>query len=132
MALVAALAVHAFLILSISFDVSREKPPAPERTLDITLVQPKVEPKLTENPDFLALLCQEIRVLGEFGLIGAGGIASAADAYAKIRAGASLVQLYTGLVYEGPGLVKTLKEGLVELLTADGFSSVSKAVGVDA
>ena len=59
MALVAALAVHAFLILSISFDVSREKPPAPERTLDITLVQPKVEPKLTENPDFLAQQSQE-------------------------------------------------------------------------
>jgi protein TonB len=59
MALVAALAVHAFLILSISFDVSREKPPAPERTLDITLVQPKAEPKLTENPDFLAQQSQE-------------------------------------------------------------------------
>jgi len=59
MAVVAALAVHAFLILSISFDVSREKPPAPERTLDITLVQPKVEPKLTENPDFLAQQSQE-------------------------------------------------------------------------
>ncbi|MBT8429740.1 MAG: hypothetical protein KJN79_07485, partial [Gammaproteobacteria bacterium] len=59
MALVAALAVHAFLILSISFDVSREKPPAPERTLDITLVQPKVQPKLTENPDFLAQQSQE-------------------------------------------------------------------------
>ena len=59
LALVVALAVHAFLILSISFDVSRDKPPAPERTLDITLVQPKAKPKLTENPDFLAQQSQE-------------------------------------------------------------------------
>lgn len=59
MALVAALAVHAFLILSISFDISRDNPPAPERTLDITLVQPKVKPKVAENPDFLAQQSQE-------------------------------------------------------------------------
>lgn len=59
MALVAALAVHAFLILSISFDIARDNPPAPERTLDITLVQPKEKPKLTENPDFLAQQSQE-------------------------------------------------------------------------
>ena len=57
MALVAALAVHAFLILSISFDIVRDNPPAPDRTLDITLVQPKEKPKLTENPDFLAVEC---------------------------------------------------------------------------
>ncbi len=59
MALVAALAVHAFIILSISFDIARDNPPAPERTLDITLVQPKEKPKLTENPDFLAQQSQE-------------------------------------------------------------------------
>ena len=59
LALVAALAVHAFLILSISFDIHREQPPPPERTLDITLVQPKTKPKPTENPDFLAQQSQE-------------------------------------------------------------------------
>ena len=59
MAVVAALAVHAFIILSISFDISRESPPPPERTLDITLVQPKIKPKVTENPDFLAQQSQE-------------------------------------------------------------------------
>lgn len=58
-ALVVALAIHAFLILSISFDISREKPPAPERTLDITLVQPKSKTKPAENPDFLAQTNQE-------------------------------------------------------------------------
>ena len=59
LSLVVALAVHAFIILSISFDVSRDRPPAPERTLDITLVQPKTKPKPTENPDFLAQQSQE-------------------------------------------------------------------------
>ncbi|MCG6966317.1 MAG: energy transducer TonB [Chromatiaceae bacterium] len=58
-AFVAALAVHAFVILSVSFDVTREKPPSPERTLDITLVQPKTKPKPVENPDFLAQQSQE-------------------------------------------------------------------------
>jgi len=64
-------------------------------------------------------------------LIGVGGIASGADAYAKIRAGASLVQLYTALVYEGPGLVTRIKGELAALLDRDGFSSVADAVGAD-
>ncbi|MCB1803040.1 MAG: energy transducer TonB [Gammaproteobacteria bacterium] len=58
-ALLVAVAVHAFLLLSISFDVSREQPPPPERTLDITLVQPKQKPKPVEKPDFLAQQSQE-------------------------------------------------------------------------
>ena len=62
-------------------------------------------------------------------LIGVGGIGSAADAYAKIRAGASLVQLYTALVFAGPDLVARIKSGLAELLKRDGFSSVADAVG---
>jgi dihydroorotate dehydrogenase len=66
-----------------------------------------------------------------FTLIGAGGIASGADAYAKIRAGASAVQLYSSLVYEGPGLVRRIKRDLVAHLKSDGFSSVSEAIGVD-
>lgn len=66
---------------------------------------------------------------GAFPIIGVGGISSAEDAYEKIRAGASLVQVYTGLIYEGPGLVKKIKKGLVELLLRDGFSSVQEAVG---
>jgi protein TonB len=58
-AFVIAVAVHAFVILSVSFDISREQPPAPERTLDIMLVQPKAEPKPVEQPDFLAQQSQQ-------------------------------------------------------------------------
>jgi len=51
------------------------------------------------------------------------------DTYTKIRAGASLVQLYTGLVYEGPGLIQTIKREIAERLTRDGYTSVSQAIG---
>ncbi len=71
------------------------------------------------------------RVGNKLVLVGVGGIASGADAYAKIRAGASLVQLYTALVYEGPSLLKRIKRELLECLARDGFSSVTDAVGAD-
>lgn len=64
-------------------------------------------------------------------LVGVGGIANADDAYAKIRAGASLVQLYTALVYQGPGLVRRIKAGLAARLRADGFARLEDAIGVD-
>lgn len=66
---------------------------------------------------------------GRFALIGAGGVASGADAYAKIRAGAGAVQLYSALVYGGPGLVTAIKRDLAARLRADGFTSVGQAVG---
>ena len=69
------------------------------------------------------------RLGGSVTLVGAGGIASGADAYAKIRAGATLVQLYTGLVYAGPGLVMRIRRELADLLARDGFASVAAAVG---
>ena len=62
-------------------------------------------------------------------IIGCGGIASGADAYVKIKAGASLVQLYSAMVFQGPGLVKRVKRELAALLRADGFKSVAEAVG---
>lgn len=68
---------------------------------------------------------------GELPLIGVGGIGSGADAYAKIRAGASLVQLYTALTFEGPGLVTRIKRDLVKLLKSDGFTSIVEAIGAD-
>lgn len=68
---------------------------------------------------------------GALPLIGAGGIASAQDAYARIRGGASLVQLYSALVYEGPGLARRINAGLGDLLRRDGFANVADAVGVD-
>ncbi|MHA1597732.1 MAG: quinone-dependent dihydroorotate dehydrogenase [Alphaproteobacteria bacterium] len=68
---------------------------------------------------------------GKLPLIGVGGISSGDDAYAKIRAGASLVQLYTALIYRGPGLVNVIKRRLVVLLKADGFDNISEAIGAD-
>lgn len=68
---------------------------------------------------------------GQLPLIGVGGIASAEDAYARIRAGASLVQLYSALVYEGPYLARRINTGLVALLRRDGFTNISEAVGID-
>ena len=64
-------------------------------------------------------------------VVGVGGISDAEGAYRKIRAGASVVQLYTGLVYEGPSLARDINEGLLDLLDRDGFDSVSDAVGAD-
>lgn len=66
---------------------------------------------------------------GRLVLIGVGGVGSGADAYAKIRAGASAVQLYSALVYEGPGLVARVKDDLAARLRVDGFQSVAEAVG---
>jgi dihydroorotate dehydrogenase len=71
------------------------------------------------------------RVERQFPLIGTGGVGSGADAYAKIRAGATLVQLYSMLVYEGPPLVRRIKDELAALLVRDGFTSVADAVGAD-
>ena len=70
-------------------------------------------------------------LIDEFDLIGCGGISSGADAYAKIRAGAHAVQLYSALVYHGPGLVAKINADLAVLLKADGFNSVEAAVGAD-
>jgi dihydroorotate dehydrogenase len=69
---------------------------------------------------------------GRIPIVGVGGIFSGKDAYEKITAGASLVQIYTGLMYEGPGLVKRVKKELVELLKEDGFSNIQEAVGTKA
>lgn len=69
---------------------------------------------------------------GAVPIVGVGGIDSADEAYARIRAGASLVQLYTALVYEGPGLVGRIHRGLVERLDRDGLGTLAEAVGLDA
>ena len=68
---------------------------------------------------------------GRLPLVGVGGIASGADAYRKIRAGAALVQLYSALVFHGPGLVAAIKRDLAAALRADGFRSVAEATGAD-
>jgi dihydroorotate dehydrogenase len=66
---------------------------------------------------------------GTLPLVGVGGISSAEDAWARIRAGASLVQLYSAMVYEGPGIAQRIVRGLDELMRRDGFASVAEAVG---
>jgi dihydroorotate dehydrogenase len=66
---------------------------------------------------------------GKLPIIGVGGIFTAEDAYEKIRAGASAVQIYTGFVYEGPAAVKRINQGLLRLLDRDGYSSITDAVG---
>ncbi|MED4401390.1 quinone-dependent dihydroorotate dehydrogenase [Metabacillus fastidiosus] len=64
-------------------------------------------------------------------IIGVGGIFNGDDAYAKIRAGASLVQVYTGMIYEGPGIAKAINKRLVQLMERDGFTNISQVIGVD-
>ncbi len=69
---------------------------------------------------------------GRLPLVGVGGIASGADAYTKIKAGASLVQLYSALIYQGPGLVQNILRDLRAMLDQDGVKSIAEAVGADA
>jgi dihydroorotate dehydrogenase (fumarate)/dihydroorotate dehydrogenase len=64
-------------------------------------------------------------------IIGSGGVRTAADAYRKIRLGASLLQLYTAFVFQGPGLLRRLNRGLVELMQRDGLTHIGQAVGLD-
>lgn len=66
---------------------------------------------------------------GKYIIIGCGGIFTAEDAYKKIKRGASLVQLITGMIYEGPAVIKDINKGLVELLKKDGFNNITEAVG---
>jgi dihydroorotate dehydrogenase len=72
------------------------------------------------------------RILGNrLPLIGVGGIGNAEQAYARLRAGASLIQLYSALVYEGPYLAKRINAGLKKLMARDGFTHISDVVGID-
>jgi dihydroorotate dehydrogenase len=64
-------------------------------------------------------------------VIGVGGVSDAEGAYAKIRAGASLVQLYTAFVYEGPRVAEQINKGLLDRLERDGFETIEEAVGAD-
>eukprot|EP00163_Fabomonas_tropica_P008200 TRINITY_DN1780_c0_g2_i2.p1 TRINITY_DN1780_c0_g2~~TRINITY_DN1780_c0_g2_i2.p1 ORF type:complete len:414 (+),score=70.39 TRINITY_DN1780_c0_g2_i2:181-1422(+) len=86
-------------------------------------------PLMDASTKLLRTLYQHTR--GEITIIGVGGISSGEDAYRKIRAGASAVQVYTGLVYQGPGLVRRIKDDLAAQLAKDGFKHVSEAVGAD-
>jgi dihydroorotate dehydrogenase len=69
------------------------------------------------------------RTQGKLPIIGVGGIMNADDALGHINAGASLIELYTGLIYEGPGLITLMKKDLAALLRREGFRSIGEAVG---
>jgi dihydroorotate dehydrogenase (fumarate)/dihydroorotate dehydrogenase len=115
------------------FNLPRGKPD----TLQLTTPRAVWEklPGAVSGKPVEALIDQCIRGLyrrlppGRFAIIGAGGVFGTEDAYRKIRLGASLVQIYTALIYEGPGIVKRINRGLCQLLARDGFRHVSEAVG---
>lgn len=77
----------------------------------------------------IAYICQKTR--GQKVIIGCGGVFSAEDAYKKIKLGASLIQLITGMIFKGPQVISQINLGLSQLLKRDGFESVSQAIGVD-
>ncbi|MCM8787991.1 MAG: hypothetical protein NC935_08100 [Candidatus Omnitrophica bacterium] len=87
--------------------------------------------KVVENlaNDMIAHIYKKTQ--GKYTIIGVGGIFSPEDAYKKIRLGASLVQLITGMIFQGPQLISSINIGLVELLKKDGFNSIKEAIGVD-
>lgn len=87
---------------------------------------------LLERSTAVLRACHRLACGRGLALVGVGGIASGAEAYAKIRAGASLVQIYTGFAYAGPALVGRVKRELAALLRRDGFAHVADAVGADA
>jgi dihydroorotate dehydrogenase len=66
-----------------------------------------------------------------FVLVGCGGVFTAEDAYKKIKLGASLVQMITGMIFEGPQVISEINRGLVELLQRDGYTTITQAIGVD-
>jgi dihydroorotate dehydrogenase len=84
-------------------------------------------PLFTASTQLLALMARHAE--GRLTFIGVGGIGSGADAYAKIRAGATALQLYTAFVYEGPGIIQRILDELAECLGRDGFTNVTAAVG---
>jgi dihydroorotate dehydrogenase len=111
----------------IAVNTTTERPEGlqnPNRSEDGGLSGAPIEDRATDTVTFVAERT-------DVPVIGVGGVSSAEGAYRKIRAGASVVQLYTGLVYEGPSLAREINEGLLELLDRDGFDSVEDAVGAD-
>ena len=88
--------------------------------------------KVLREKSFQVLQAVARRLFGKTILVSVGGIDSGAEAYRRIKAGASLVQIYTGLVYQGPGLPKRINDELLELMARDGVKSISEVVGVEA
>lgn len=114
--------IHGIIVSNLIKDTSRLETTAKFR-------KGGVSGKLLESysNEILAKTYQKTK--GKIPLIGLGGIFSAEDAYKKIKLGASMVQVYTGMVFKGPGLIKKISKDLVKLLKKDGFTHISEAVG---
>ena len=87
------------------------------------------KPLAKRSYEVLRIVANE--VFGKVPIVSVGGIDSAKEAYKRIRAGASLLQVYSGIIYKGPGLIKDINEGLIKYLKEDGFNHISEAIGVD-
>jgi len=109
---------------------------ATNTTIDYSL-SPDAKPKggisglLLRKKSFDTLRALASALGSKTALISVGGIDSAEEAYRRIRAGATLVQVYTALIYEGPSLVRRINRGILELLRRDGFANITAAVGAD-
>ena len=86
------------------------------------------KPLTKRSTEIIKFIWQETK--GKLPIIGVGGIFTSEDAWNKITAGASLIQIYTGLVYQGPGIVKQILQGLLKKLDEHGLNSISEAVGL--
>lgn len=110
----------------------RNNPKIKEKIIETTiLIKGSLSGKIIED-----LVNEQIKYIysrtkGKYIIMGCGGIFSAEDAYKKIKLGASLVQLITGMIFEGPQLISEINKGLVKLLEKDGFKNISEAIGVD-
>lgn len=109
---------------------------ATNTTIDYSLVkEPKeiggISGAVLKEKSFIIFEAIAKELYGKTTLISVGGIDSAHEAYRRIKAGASLVQVYSALVYHGPTLIRDINLGLIELLQADGFNNISDAVGAD-
>ena len=82
-----------------------------------------------KSQTFFARLAREL--FGKTMLISVGGISTADEAYTRIKLGANLVQAYSGMIFEGPSMVRKINEGLIELLQQDGYTHISQAIGAD-
>lgn len=118
--------VAGFILANLTKNYARASFRAPEGMNEL---RGGVSGKLVEELSTCLIEHVYTATAGKYVIIGVGGVFSAEDAYEKIRAGASLVQLITGMIYEGPQLMGEINAGLVRLLARDGFSSVAEAVG---
>ncbi|WP_281950790.1 quinone-dependent dihydroorotate dehydrogenase [Nitrosophilus kaiyonis] len=109
---------------------------ATNTTIDYSLIPNSkdfggISGKVLKEKSFEIFKAVSKELFGKTTLISVGGIDNAQEAYRRIKAGASLVQIYTALIFKGPSLIKNINEGLIQLLKNDGFEHISEAVGAD-